>query len=323
MNKRYETTSLYIGDEQFDYIAFKKVPNETDVTTLKEYFEFSTDIDVEEFKSGFKQNLGLHEDVKQFMIEKNLSFSCTIIFDIFFNGGCLIDMLQLIINKKEGDKYYIKFIPVEFKNEQTKEKYKKTKINRIKEIAEQGDTYHQSLLVQMYATGYGVEKNEQKAIDLLAQILGQEQDCVDPSIKEMTEEFKNNAEQGDSMAQYNLAFMYANGCGGVEQDLEKAFYWFKKAAEQGNAVAQYNTANRYKKGEGVEKNLEQAIYWWTEAAKQGYAPAQYNLGITYSIGDGVEVDINKGFFYLMEAEKAGFTPAKHAIDELFLSVKNS
>ena len=49
------------------------------------------------------------------------------------------------------------------------------------------------------------------------------------------------AEQGDLVAQYNLALCYENG-EGVKEDKTEAVKWYKKAAEQGQAKAQYNTA---------------------------------------------------------------------------------
>ena len=45
------------------------------------------------------------------------------------------------------------------------------------------------------------------------------------------------ANRGDSIAQYNLAYMYENG-EGIEKDIDQAIYWYKKAAEQGDKEAQ-------------------------------------------------------------------------------------
>jgi len=55
---------------------------------------------------------------------------------------------------------------------------------------------------------------------------------------------RSKAEQGDAMAQYTLAGMYAQGQG-VPQDYAEAARWCKKAAEQGNAKAQLNLSSMY------------------------------------------------------------------------------
>ena len=47
--------------------------------------------------------------------------------------------------------------------------------------------------------------------------------------------------------------MYYNGDGTVK-DLKQGFYWYKKSAEQGNPIAQSNIATLYSSGNGIEKN---------------------------------------------------------------------
>ena len=46
-------------------------------------------------------------------------------------------------------------------------------------------------------------------------------------------------------------------------------YWYRRAAEQGDSVAQYNLANMYAQGQGVVKDSIQAHYWFSLAAAQG------------------------------------------------------
>lgn len=60
------------------------------------------------------------------------------------------------------------------------------------------------------------------------------------------------AEQGDAMAQLDIAFCYNNGKG-VEQCYSKAAYWYEKAAEQGLPKAQHNLGFSYYNGEGVKQ----------------------------------------------------------------------
>lgn len=98
--------------------------------------------------------------------------------------------------------------------------------------------------------------------------------------------FHQAAKQGDSRAQYHLAWMYDDGAG-VSQNDQLAIKWYLVAAEQGDIDAQYNLALMYDKGEGVAQDFQQAMSWYRKAARQGDTDAQYNLGSIYLSGDGV------------------------------------
>ncbi|WP_294911393.1 tetratricopeptide repeat protein, partial [uncultured Gilliamella sp.] len=62
-----------------------------------------------------------------------------------------------------------------------------------------------------------------------------------------------------------------------QKNYEKAFIECKQEAEQGHSSAQYNLAFMYDDGEGIEQDKVKAAYWYTKAAEQGEANAQYNL----------------------------------------------
>jgi TPR repeat protein len=72
----------------------------------------------------------------------------------------------------------------------------------------------QQALAFLYATGQGVERNEQVAAGW----------------------FRRAAEQGHSIAQHNLAVMYAEGRG-VRHDERQAMHWFQQAALGGSEIA--------------------------------------------------------------------------------------
>jgi len=97
------------------------------------------------------------------------------------------------------------------------------------------------------------------------------------------EECKQEAENGDTIAQYNLGNMYDNG-EGVTTDMKKAVFWYKKAAKQGDSYAQFKL-----------------IQWYKKAAKQGDSDAQFNLGRCYGRGEGVSMDIEKANFWYAKA----------------------
>jgi TPR repeat protein len=70
--------------------------------------------------------------------------------------------------------------------------------------------------------------------------------------------------------------MYQAGKG-VAQDYAQAVYWYRKAAEQGNDIAENDLAVMYENGAGVVPDVAQAIYWYRKSAAQGNADAQANL----------------------------------------------
>jgi TPR repeat protein len=94
------------------------------------------------------------------------------------------------------------------------------------------------------------------------------------------------ADQGDGGAQNNLGLMYADGRGVPHDDVE-AVRWHRLAADQGFALAQYNLGVMYRDGDGVPEDDAEAVRWFRLAADQGIGRAQYNLGLMYAMGQGV------------------------------------
>ena len=62
--------------------------------------------------------------------------------------------------------------------------------------------------------------------------------------------------------------MYAHGAEGNE-DLEKALKWYRLSAEQGDSVAQYNLGVMYEDGAGVDKDPAEALKWYRLSAEAG------------------------------------------------------
>ncbi|MFW9297617.1 tetratricopeptide repeat protein, partial [Glaesserella parasuis] len=56
-----------------------------------------------------------------------------------------------------------------------------------------------------------------------------------------------------------------------QQNYQAAFPMFKELAEQGDAVAQFNLGVMYDKGRGVNQDYHQAAKWYQKAAEQGIA----------------------------------------------------
>ena len=117
------------------------------------------------------------------------------------------------------------------------------------------------------------------------------------------------AEEGGVTAQYNLGFMYDNGEGVPEDDVQAVFWW-RKAAEQGHASAQLNLGFMYDTGEGVPEDDVQAVFWYRKAAGQGHAPAQTLLGFMYAHGEGVSTNYVLAYAWMNIAAAQGNAIAK-------------
>jgi len=143
---------------------------------------------------------------------------------------------------------------------------------------------HQMAIV--YQHGYGVAKNDMKALELFelaakqnyshAQfdlaLLYSEGKLVPQNLKKAYELTYKAAKKDLASAQFNLAVMFANGTG-VKQDNFKASRWYQRAADQNHALAQYNLALLYSEGKGVEKSTEMSLVWNTIASWSGYPQA--------------------------------------------------
>ncbi|KAG0259021.1 hypothetical protein DFQ27_004347 [Actinomortierella ambigua] len=116
--------------------------------------------------------------------------------------------------------------------------------------------------------------------------------------------YQDAAQQGYSLAQYELGRMFQQGRG-VEQCHTEAMRWFRIAAIQGCLPAQlalgaiYATATTTttttftEKGDdpnsdGLHPDHTKAAYWYRQAAEQGDALAQSKMAEMYDFGQGVE-----------------------------------
>jgi len=80
--------------------------------------------------------------------------------------------------------------------------------------------------------------------------------------------YKALALNGNESAQLQLANMYENGDGAI-QDYVEAFKWYKLAAEQDSASALMNLGDMYENGHGVTKDLIKAHMWYNLAGAHG------------------------------------------------------
>ena len=150
-----------------------------------------------------------------------------------------------------------------------------------------GDVTAITMLADIYANGYGVNKNSTIAAAY----------------------YKQAAQLGDAEAQLKLAFLYKDGIG-VGKDSAKSFYWFDKAAKQAHPMAQYRLAVIYKKGQGATRDYQKAFDYFSLSAKQGNLAAQSGLGLMYRDGLGVKKDHAAALDWFMQAANKGHAKAQ-------------
>ena len=90
---------------------------------------------------------------------------------------------------------------------------------------------------------------------------------------------ETKAGQGEAEAQFSLGVKFAGE--GAAQDYAEAARWYLKAADQSHSLAQFNLAVMYAAGQGVARDEAKSMGWMQRAADLGDAGAQYNIGMKH------------------------------------------
>lgn len=97
---------------------------------------------------------------------------------------------------------------------------------------------------------------------------------------------------------------------------------YQENAEKGNSDAQYKLGLLYLSGNGALQDFTEAAKWLKLAAEQGHALAQYELGLIYRIGYGMATDQVQSYMWLNLAAAAGIQQAVMARDEVMRSLSS-
>lgn len=204
--------------------------------------------------------------------------------------------------------------------------------------ARKGNIEAQLNLAYMLSFGIGTDKNEKEAFDIYKALADQGntdaklclvtyylnvKDKETGSNKELAFNLcKDLAEKGVVDAAHYLAWLYANGIGTPQNEVE-ATKWYKVAADAGNVEAQFSLANRYDYEYGIiidPKNPEPpsktAFKYYKMAAENGDAAAQNNLGEMYRYGKGVAKDEKEAFRLYRSAARKGNIDAYNNLGEM-------
>jgi TPR repeat protein len=154
------------------------------------------------------------------------------------------------------------------------------------------------------------------------------------------------AKQGNSNAQFDVASMYQNGRG-VQPDLSKATEWYKKSAAQNNAQAvsrlklleanegrfkkvqaqaekgdaesQYKLGKMYTEGTGINIDYVKATAAFKNAAEQGHTKAEYKLGLHYLEGIGVSQNSKTAYKWFKAAATQNHPAAQYYLGKMYAS----
>lgn len=118
-------------------------------------------------------------------------------------------------------------------------------------------------------------------------------------------------------SQYELANLYYAGLG-VEENIEKAFYYYGQAAKQGDADAANNFADMYLNGEATDVDEVLALKWFRIAAEQGVVEAMFTLGMMYEQGLGTEADVHQAYVYYEASAQGGYDDAQYRVGMIYL-----
>ena len=200
----------------------------------------------------------------------------------------------------------------------------------FEQAAEQGNSYAQMALGDLYEQGAGVNKNLKVAADWR----------------------EKAAKRGNVQAQLKLGQMYLAGAG-VDKNLNKAEYWLKRASIGGNSEAQFELGKLYRIEGWPHHDSAQGYSWLAKSAEQGYegaveflhffehiglqlkedlsqrapqlhklatdgdAEAQYQLAMRYEHGIGEKQDYVQAMYWFKEAANQGHPKAIKSLVHIY------
>lgn len=124
------------------------------------------------------------------------------------------------------------------------------------------------------------------------------------------------AEQGDPIAQFQLAEAYQNGWNGIPKSLPVAIEWYEKAANQGHAASQMRLGNIHLNGKEVPKNATEAAKWFRKSAAQNNPDAQCQMARMHLAGSGVIKDPVEAYQWAGLAASQGNAAARRILIHL-------
>jgi TPR repeat protein len=144
-----------------------------------------------------------------------------------------------------------------------------------------------------YATGIGVKADGLKAVSYYAKALTAKH----------------------PLAMRKIASAYLSGIvkGKKEENEKKSFQWYKNSADLGDAISQYNTGSMLLNGTGTEVNEDMAIHYLKLSAEGGDPDGQFVYGHSLYFGNGITENKKEGLGWLEKASLNGSSQASNLL----------
>lgn len=128
-------------------------------------------------------------------------------------------------------------------------------------------------------------------------VIGKDIDCINEHAYAAASYVRDGVTVNNHHCLYLMGAFYYHGILRTV-DIRKAISLYKQAAELGHAMAQYQLGSLYYSGAfGVQQNYEAAFGWFQQSADQGFSKAQYWCGYCLECGLGVEMDLESAETY--------------------------
>ncbi|MZH40943.1 MAG: sel1 repeat family protein [Nitrospinae bacterium] len=189
--------------------------------------------------------------------------------------------------------------------------------------AENDDENAKLLTGLMHQLGRGTPKNDQEALKWYRQFTKKRLDEEKVRVSKLAgkdassflKKLVNDAENGDSKAQFRLGELYQYGLG-VTQDNQEAIKWYRIAAENGNSAAQLILGFMYDLGLGVPKDNQKALKWYRLVAKNR------NILSNEDINKLSSMNVPQSIQSLTREAERGVTQAQYALGKIYASEQN-
>jgi uncharacterized protein len=186
-------------------------------------------------------------------------------------------------------------------------------------VEEKNDVKAMTLLGEIYANGFGIDRNDKKAADrgdreamfaLGMYHLGGRLGTVNSEAG--TKLLAAAAKLGHVAASYDLGLLYLEGRV-FPQDFARAAELFRVAADAGSPEAQYALATLYKEGRGVSADVGEGVRLLAAASAADNTDAQVEYAIALFNGTGVARNEAVAAALLMKAARKGHPVAQNRL----------
>lgn len=144
--------------------------------------------------------------------------------------------------------------------------------------------------------------------------------CDQAQYSSALQALKSKAENGDTLAQKQLAEVYDHGLLGLKKDINEAIKWYTKVALKGDKEIQSYLGEIYKWGKfGISQNGIEAIKWYK---MRGDSVAYYDIGNIYLDGTGIPKNIPEAYVAFRKSFDMGQIHAAYRAGECLIILKD-